>query len=58
MVRTTTKIGRKANTVVVIAVIEVGLGVSVIVIILVLPEIVGHFDAVGTSKIRWLLCIT
>ena len=57
MVRTTIKIGRKAITIVVIAVIEVGLGVDVIVRVLVPPEIVGHFDAVGTSTIRWLFCI-
>ena len=52
MVRTTVKIDRKANTLVVLALIEVGLGVGVIVNVLVPPEIVGHFDAVGTSKIR------
>ena len=52
MVRTTIKIDRKVNTGVVIAVIEVGLGVGVIVKVLFPPEIVGYFDAVGTSKIR------
>ena len=52
MVRTTIEIDRKANTIVVVAVIEVGLGVGVIVRVLVPSEIVGHFDAVGTSKIR------
>ena len=52
MVRTTVKIDRKANTGVVIALIEVGIGVGVIVKVLVPPEIVGQFQAVGTYKIR------
>ena len=52
MVRTTIKIDRKANTLVVLALIEVGLGVGVIVTVLVASEIVGQFNAVGTSKIR------
>ena len=52
LVRTAEKIDRKANTLVVLALIEVGIGVDVIVKVLVPPEIVVQFDAVGTSKIR------
>ena len=48
--RTTIKISGKAKAIVAVAVVEAELGVGVIAVILAPPDIIGHFNVVGTLK--------